>query len=111
VRFGRALAPVLLVGAAAIAAGCDGGSRGESTAGTATPPPIGGEPRPVPEPPALENATPEALAACGYGTGVLPAAGTPEATALEGCLRVLRGYPDPIRAPLELVSAELTTRA
>jgi len=111
VSFGRALVPVLFVGAAAVATGCDGGSGGESTAGTATPPPIGGEPRPAPAPPAIENATPEALAACGYGPGLVPAPGTPEAGALEGCLQVLRGYPDPLRARLQLVSAELTTRA
>jgi hypothetical protein len=111
VSLGRVLAPVLLLGATAIVTGGDGGSGGESTAGTGTPLPTSGEARPAPDTPAIENATPEALAACGYGPGLVPAPGTPEAMTLEGCLRVLRGYPDPLRARLELVSAEPTTRA
>jgi hypothetical protein len=111
VSLGRVLAPVLLVGAIAVVTGCDGGSGGESTAGTAGPLPTSAEPRPAPDPPAIENATAEALAACGYGPGLAPAPGTPEAMVLEECLQALRGYPDPLRARLELVSAGITARA
>jgi hypothetical protein len=105
VRLTRAVAPVLVVGAAAFAAGCDGGSGGDSSTETEVPPPVGGQPREADAPPAVENATPEALEACGWTFPMPPAPGSDEAHALEDCLLAIRGYPDPFRAGLDLARA------
>jgi hypothetical protein len=111
VRLARVVAPVLVVGAAAFAAGCDGDSGGDPETETEAPPPIGGSPREA-VPPSVENATPEALAACGYPPGqAVPPADSPEAESLEACLRAIRGYPDPLRAPVDLVRTELAVPA
>lgn len=110
-RLTRAVAPVLLVGAAAIAAGCDGGSGRDSSTETGAPPRGGRSPREAQGPPALVNATTEALEACRWTSPAPPAPGSVEAAMLEKCLRAIRGYPDPLRAGLELVlAAEITPR-
>jgi len=106
VRVVSAFGSVLLVGAAAFASGCDGGSGGDSGGETGEPPPVVGEPTEVAPPPAVENATPEALDACGWRSPMPPVPGSDEAEALERCLQVIRGYPDPFRAGLDLVRVE-----
>jgi len=102
----RTIAIGTLVLLGALVAGCDDGSGGDS--GTETDaPPVGGSPREVDTPP-VENPTAEALEACGYPPGrALPPAGTDDATMLDDCLRAIRGYPDPLYAPLDLVRAGL----
>ncbi|MGH8983863.1 MAG: hypothetical protein ACRDY6_08310 [Acidimicrobiia bacterium] len=107
----RTIAIGTLVLLGALAAGCDDGSGGDSGTETEAPPPVGGSPREGDTPP-VENPTAEALEACGYPAGrAVPPAGTDEATMLDDCLRAIRGYPDPLYVPLDLVRASLALRA
>jgi hypothetical protein len=103
----RTIAIGTLVVLGALATGCDDGSGGDPGTETEAPPPVGGTPR---ETPPVENPTPEALEACGYPPDqAAPAPGTDPA--LDACLRVIRGYPDPLRTPLELVRSTIAVAA
>ena len=106
----RSIAIGTLVVLGALATGCDDGSG--SDPGTETEaPPVGGSPR-GPEAPPVENPTPEALEACGYPPDqAVPAPDTDQGTALDACLRAIRGYPDPFHTPLELVRSTLAVAA
>jgi hypothetical protein len=104
----RALVIGTLVVTGALFAACDGGSGGSSESDG--PVPRLGDP-PARSDPETEdlNPTPEALARCGWTAAELPAAGTPEAQALEECLRSLHGRPDPVQAPIDLASERVVT--
>jgi len=101
----RALAIGTFVVTAAVFAGCDSGSDRPATEGSIPRPTGGGR---GPEGPDDElHPTDEALQACGWTFPLPPIADSPEALALEQCLRGLRPYPDPVRTPIELVRSEL----
>jgi hypothetical protein len=107
----RAIAIGTLVVTGLLIAGCDSGSGGDSG-------PDSGRQRPLPSEegrrrPSDDELQPtnEALEACGWPFPVPPVVGSEEATELEECLRALRGYPDPVRVPVELVQARLVSGA
>ena len=100
----RALAIGTAVVTAALFAGCDSGPGGSGDG----PLPVPTGERRGPEVPDDDlRPTAEALEACGWTAPQPPTAGSEDARALERCLRALRGYPDPVRSPVELVRAEL----
>jgi hypothetical protein len=107
----RAIAIGTLVVTGLLIAGCDSGSGGGSGPDSEGPLPLpSGDERHQPADDELQP-TDEALEACGWPFPVPPVVGSEEATELEECLRALRGYPDPVRVPVELLQARLVSGA